>query len=316
MTSNDLVSIIIPTLNEKDNLKQIILSILGQTYYPIEVIIVDGGSSDGTRKLLQTCKDNLISASIKLKILWEEEFEGIMNPAHARNIGIKASLGEYVILLDADTRFIDCYSVSKLKHLLETNDFVRVKAKIQIDTKLEEQISFTHSPYYHCGYRKRLFDKIFFDERLVYGEDRDLWFRIKKNLNVDLYTTEETLLIRHLPHKYKDFFAQSIWYAKSYTNFVNSVLEKGNLVYLDEIANTFLGFLFSLYLPLFFIISFFKDFNTVKKIDFRFFSINFMRRCLFLFYLAKSSFNKKSLKAYINCMALWLFDRIDKLHVR
>ena len=309
---NPIVSIIVPILNEEEHLLGLLESISMQTYRPIEVKFVDGGSTDKTRTLLNNYIEAFSDPSLLLTLIFEEKFCGNKGPAHARNIGIKSAVGEFFILLDADTQFIDQDSVSKLKKLLDLYDFIRVKTIVKPDTDLEKKISITSPNYCHCGYRKWVFDNILFDEQLVYGEDRDLWFRIEKDLDVSPYTSEEILLVRHLPHSLKDYFKQSIWYAKSYTQFVNSVLEKGNMAYLDEIVNTFLGFLLCCYLPLFFITSFFKDFKQNKKIDFHFFSINFMRRCLFLFHLWKSSFNIQSLKVYVNCMALRLINTIDK----
>jgi len=48
MASNDLISIIIPVKNEKDRIRTIIDGLYRQTYRPIEVIFVDGDSTDGT----------------------------------------------------------------------------------------------------------------------------------------------------------------------------------------------------------------------------------------------------------------------------
>ena len=45
-------SIIIPSLNNKDFLKNCLDSILKQTYKNYEIIVMDGGSTDGTKKLL------------------------------------------------------------------------------------------------------------------------------------------------------------------------------------------------------------------------------------------------------------------------
>jgi glycosyltransferase involved in cell wall biosynthesis len=52
MCTKELVSIVIPTFNEKENIGRLLESIIMQDYRPIEVIIVNGGSTDNTLKVI------------------------------------------------------------------------------------------------------------------------------------------------------------------------------------------------------------------------------------------------------------------------
>jgi glycosyltransferase involved in cell wall biosynthesis len=86
-----LVSAIIPNYNYAHYLGEAIDSALGQTYPYIEVIVVDDGSTDGSRDLLQSYGDCI-------RTLFQQN-QGV---AAARNNGVNASQGEYVAFLDAD----------------------------------------------------------------------------------------------------------------------------------------------------------------------------------------------------------------------
>ena len=86
-----LVSIIIPNYNYARYLRIAIDSALGQTYAPVEVIVVDDGSTDNSREVIESYSDR-ITPIIKA------------NGGHgsALNAGYAASRGEIVIFLDAD----------------------------------------------------------------------------------------------------------------------------------------------------------------------------------------------------------------------
>jgi len=87
-----LVSIIVPTKNRIHYLKQAIRSAQLQAYKEIELIIVDDCSEDGTIEYL----DSLIEGYL---IIYNQESLG---PSIARNMGVEASNGEYILFLDDD----------------------------------------------------------------------------------------------------------------------------------------------------------------------------------------------------------------------
>jgi len=87
------VSVIITVKNEADQIKPLLDSLFSQTYKPYEIIIVDGGSSDGTAEIVRKYVDQ--GAQIRLII------SPGSNIAQGRNIGISNSLTDYIACTDA-----------------------------------------------------------------------------------------------------------------------------------------------------------------------------------------------------------------------
>lgn len=102
---NELVSIIIPVYNVILYLFDCIETVEQQTYKNIEIILVDDGSSDGSEKLC----DELSESYGNIKVIHQKN-SGVST---ARNNGIEASSGEYIIFVDSDD-FIDPNMIEKL----------------------------------------------------------------------------------------------------------------------------------------------------------------------------------------------------------
>lgn len=100
-----LVSVIIPTYNRLQFISRAIKSVLGQTYTHLELIVVDDGSTDGSLEELRLFNDP------RLLVLTQEN-KGV---SAARNLGLKASKGTYLALLDAD----DYWLPEKLQRQME-----------------------------------------------------------------------------------------------------------------------------------------------------------------------------------------------------
>lgn len=92
---NPLISLILPTKNSLPHLKNAIEAIKQQTYRNFEVIIQDGGSSDGTLEYVHSIKD-----LPKLKV-YSEPDKGI---GQAYNRGLSKSEGDFVCLAASDER--------------------------------------------------------------------------------------------------------------------------------------------------------------------------------------------------------------------
>jgi len=90
-----LLSIVIPTLDVASYIGRCIDVIAEQTFSDIEIIVIDGASTDGTRTLLET----RIPREPRLNVEWEASGIG---PGRARNAGVRAATGEYLWFVDAD----------------------------------------------------------------------------------------------------------------------------------------------------------------------------------------------------------------------
>jgi glycosyltransferase involved in cell wall biosynthesis len=89
--SADTVSVIMPVYNGKKYLREALDSALGQSIKPFEVLVIDDGSTDGTKKVAEQYGD---------QICYIRRSNG--GAAIARNDGIKSARGKYIAYLDAD----------------------------------------------------------------------------------------------------------------------------------------------------------------------------------------------------------------------
>jgi len=95
MSTESIVSVIIPTYNRAGFISDAIQSVLDQTYNNIEIIVVDDGSTDSTKDVLNQFMNKIH--------YYRTENKG---PAHARNIGMKAASGKYIAFLDSDDLYL------------------------------------------------------------------------------------------------------------------------------------------------------------------------------------------------------------------
>jgi glycosyltransferase involved in cell wall biosynthesis len=92
MPSPPSIAVITPVRNGLPLLLESLESIRAQRYNPLEVIIVDDGSTDGTRDYLRSLKPSFCRSL---------ELDG-RGPSAARNAAIRAASSEFIAFLDAD----------------------------------------------------------------------------------------------------------------------------------------------------------------------------------------------------------------------
>lgn len=89
---NPLISVVIPTYNRLDYLPSTLQSVLAQTYSPFEIVIVDDGSTDGTRAYCEGLTD------ARIRYFYQPNAGVTL----ARNRAIQLAQGEYIKFLDSD----------------------------------------------------------------------------------------------------------------------------------------------------------------------------------------------------------------------
>ena len=113
MANMPLVSVLMPAYNSELYIAEAIDSILNQTYANLELIIFDDGSSDGTRKVIESYGDPRV-----VKVLSDQNF-GVVR---ARNELIDRAHGKYIALMDADD-IADPTRLQKQIQVLESGDY-------------------------------------------------------------------------------------------------------------------------------------------------------------------------------------------------
>ncbi|MGB2963490.1 MAG: glycosyltransferase family 2 protein [Anaerolineales bacterium] len=120
---NPKISIIIAVYNGSDTMQACIDSVIGQKYTNKELIIIDGGSDDGTIELIRSY-DNYIAYWVS------EPDRGIYD---AWNKGLERSSGEWICFLGSDDSLATCETLSKMVNILiqdKTIDFLSGKARL------------------------------------------------------------------------------------------------------------------------------------------------------------------------------------------
>lgn len=90
-----LVSIIVPVFNAESSLSRCVNSILGQSFHDFELILVNDGSTDKSERLC----DYYAKKDTRIRVFNNGINKGV---SIARNLGLKMSLGEYIVFVDSD----------------------------------------------------------------------------------------------------------------------------------------------------------------------------------------------------------------------
>ena len=196
---NKLISIIIPVYNHASVLQKSVDSVLAQTYRPLEIIIVNDGSTDNFNHMINHMI-NHVNEKLgpgKIKVISQEN----KGAPSARNRGYEESKGDYLIFWDADL-IAKPEMLETMAGALEDNPdksfayssfkfgFKKFKCS-PFDLKKLKEFN-----YIDISSLVRREDFLGFDESLKRFQDWDLWLTITSKGKTGVYVKE--LLFQHL----------------------------------------------------------------------------------------------------------------------
>lgn len=200
-----LFSIIIPTYNRSAILPAAINSVLSQTFGGLELIVVDDGSTDDTKKTVEQFNDP------RLRYFYKTNEERSI----ARNFGAQKAEGDYLIFLDSDDRMMPAHLELISEHLKKNNreaEFIFTGYSIlNKDGSLHYAYSasgtfnreaLAYGNYLGCSavvIKRELFLQYRFNTapELILFEDWELWLRVIASHPLECIPSKTILMINH-----------------------------------------------------------------------------------------------------------------------
>lgn len=197
--NNPLVTIAIPVYNGSNFLKDAIESALDQNYEPMEILVINDGSTDNgeTKKVAE-------SFGTKIKYI-EKENGGVSS---ALNLAIRQMKGKYFCWLSHDDVFLPFKTSDQVKFAESTKAVLvysdyrfidetgcEIRSKTNIAKIAHENIFLQLLKYYPINgcttlIHKSVFQKVgVFNEHLETTQDYDFWFRCSQQLKFDFFNS-------------------------------------------------------------------------------------------------------------------------------
>lgn len=234
-----LVSVIIPTYNRKHIIEGAIKSASNQTLKDYEIIVVDDGSTDGTKEFLESLQlshlpdtvPGTVPATSPIIIISKEN-GGVSS---ARNVGIQNAKGKYIAFLDSDDAWLSDKLTAQVEYLeshpniplVYTDEYIEVNGEVLPQTRFQRAdvgddvkdnfllSGFVQKTPIHTSavmVRKSILDEVgYFNETLKIHEDSELWNRISRKYKFG-YIDTPLAIFRYkdgVEHLMKDFHSDS-----------------------------------------------------------------------------------------------------------
>jgi glycosyltransferase involved in cell wall biosynthesis len=186
-----LVSVVIPVFNGERFLREAVESVLAQKYSPLEIIMVDDGSTDGTADVARSLPETV-------RYLHQTN----QGPAAARNRGIEHAQGSLIAFADADDLWPEDKLALQLPYLMRDPAAEIVMGRIQQVLLSETGAENFAEPAFSVNLgsaiiRKSVFERVgLFDETMRYSEDVDWFMRAREGGAAIVTIDAVTLLYR------------------------------------------------------------------------------------------------------------------------
>lgn len=195
-------SIIIPTYNRAEFISMAIDSVIKQTFSDWELLIIDDGSTDNSKIIINNYFDK------RIKYIYQENSERSV----ARNNGIKNSLGKYICFLDSDDKYVEDHLENLFNFILKNdtpealifcNAFILNNGDLSklelppVSNNLTEYVYINPiSPSRACV-SHNILNKYCFDKDITIVEDMCLWLSISLDFKILLSNHFGVIYLKH-----------------------------------------------------------------------------------------------------------------------
>jgi glycosyltransferase involved in cell wall biosynthesis len=221
------ISVVVPTFNSADTIRDCLESLLNQAIGPYEVIVVDGGSTDDTAKIASGCRGAVVLRN------HHSHF-----PGSSRNLGGEVARGNVVLFLDSDCRADKmllahhrrCYSapgrIDGVQGVLRSQN--RDEASRILESQFLTQywldnlnqdgtIKFHSAAVSNLSIRREFFLKNKFSEDLASCDDVELFIKLRR-ANARVLLEPRAVAYHPHPTNLHDIFEQRKWYGEGFVD--------------------------------------------------------------------------------------------------
>ena len=196
--ANPVVSVVVPVHNGEPFIRHALRSVIVQDYRPLEIVVVDDGSTDGTARVTCGVAD---ACDVPVRYVFEDR----RGPAAARNRGIGIAQGDIIAFQDADDLWTEHKLATQMGLLAQhpaanvVLGYTRV-VRSTADGGMEDYPGNAGRPglvtvLQAALFRRAVFDQVgLLDEGLLRGEDID-WFLRALEQNTEMVTHSDVVLL-------------------------------------------------------------------------------------------------------------------------
>ena len=234
MTNEDsLVSIIMPTFNAAQYINDAVDSVIAQTWHHWELIIINDGSTDDTRSILESITDKRITIVTQTN-------QGV---SAARNAGLALAKGKFVAFLDADDIFPPKSLEARAGFLEQHHDIDIVDGQVIAKDENLDRVIRLYRPYYTGQLLPKL---LMLDDRVFFG----ITYMVRRSLlvcskfPVHMSHAEDLLFFTLLADKHQlrySFVDEEVYHCRTRRDSAMSnisSLEEGYLDFLQSVFST------------------------------------------------------------------------------